>query len=210
MKNISELICETAKICKSSHSESLPSSIAEIKVSAARLEEQFTPSQSAQEKEIRSVNVILHELKENGNTNNEIMAIAEDISLHPNCITNIKRLGVRNIKLPSAEKLRPTKITFTSPLSAREFMIRFRDYEDKRGTFVTPDLSKPKEDRHKEYKLRQERNQLSSQFPANKYQIRQGKIFIREGSRPTDMWKPVAHPSVGTENVNNPSASKSG
>ena len=208
MKNISELICETAKICKSSHSESLPFSIAEIKVSAARLEEQFTSSQSAQAKEIRSVNVILHKLKKNGNTNNEIMAIAEDISLHPNCITNIKRLGVRNMKLPSTEKLRPTKITFTSPLSAREFMIRFRDYEDKRGTFVTPDLSK--EDRHKEYKLRQERNQLSSQFPANKYQIRQGKIFMREASRPTDMWKPVDHPSVGTENVNNPSASKSG
>ena len=181
MKNISELICETAKICKSSHSESLPSSIAEIKVSAARLEEQFTPSQSAQEKEIRSVNVILHELKENGNTNNEIMAIAEDISLHPNCITNIKRLGVRNIKLPSAEKLRPTKITFTSPLSAHEFMKRFRDYEDKRGTFLTPDLSK--EDRHKEYQLRQERNQLSSQFLANKYQIRQGKFFYKRAQQ---------------------------
>ena len=112
------------------------------------------------------------------------------------------------MKLPSTEKLTPTKITFTSPLSAREFMIRFRDYEDKRGTFVTSDLSK--EDRHKEYKLRQERNQLSSQFPANKYQIRQGKIFMREASRPSDMWKPVAHLSVGTENVNNPSASKSG
>ena len=44
MKNISELMCKTAKICKSSHSDSLPSSIAEIKVSAARLEEQFTSS----------------------------------------------------------------------------------------------------------------------------------------------------------------------
>ena len=185
MKNISELICETVEICKSSRSDVVPANIVDLKNTASRLEEQFKASQSAQEKEIRNSNVILHKLLENSSTNEEVLAIASDMSMHSSCITNITRLGTRNMKLSPTEKLRPVKITFNNPLNAREFMKRFRDYSDKQGTFVTLDLSK--EDGQKEYQLRQERNKLSSQFTANKYQIRQGKIFVRESG--TNVWK---------------------
>jgi hypothetical protein len=64
------------------------------------------------------------------------------------------------MQLAKDKNVRPTKISFTNPQTRNDFLHAYYDYEDKLGTFATPDLSE--EEQHQEYLLRSLRNKLKS------------------------------------------------
>jgi hypothetical protein len=179
IQDMNNLMCETVSKMKTSYSDTLTSAgVSETREVVNRLETQMITNQNNQEKEERGLNKILHKLAENNTTEDDVVQMCKEMSLWPGAVTKVKRISRRNVLSPPTENIRPVKISFSSELVAREFVKRFRTLEDKRGVFVTPDLSP--EERKAEYTLRLQRNSLKELNPLNSYRIRQGKVFVQE------------------------------
>ena len=150
----------------------------------AKIDKQLEDTKAQNARYERSCNVILHKLEEEGRTASVVYDICNDLEISTDNVAKVTRLGRRNMDLPKDKNVRPTKITFTNPQTRNDFLHAYYLYDDKLGTFATPDLSK--EEQHREYLLRSLRNKLKSENKSVKYQVRNGLLM---GKEPDSTWQ---------------------
>lgn len=153
----------------------------EVKSIVKRLETQLSKDLEQKAKCERSLNAIVHGVEETGNTADAIWDICGYVDFDSHCITNISRLGRRNMNPDSTSGKRPVKLVFTTELYKSEFMHKYNRWSNKGTSFVTLDLSV--EDREKEYKLRVKRRELVNKYPHGPtgriFQIRNGALIMK-------------------------------
>lgn len=182
--NLSKLICENVSITKSYALAASKSPVLDdFKSAVNRIEERFQKKEDLKEKGVRKLCAVVHGLEESSNDIQQIDSLMRDLSFSPDIVTEISRLGKRNLdKSSHPTKARPIKLKFTSEVNKIDFMRRFNKYKPD-NSFATPDLSK--EEQEAQYQLRVKRRALSSQNPKEKYQIRNGSIYLLDKDKST-------------------------
>ena len=82
------------------------------------------------------------------------------------------------MSLPNTEKIRPVKITFTTVVNKQDFMYRYINWDNRKGTFCSADLTPEEREAVNEYRLRKLREQLRLKFSNQQFQVRNGAIYI--------------------------------
>lgn len=123
------------------------------------------------EKQDRKRSAIVHLISESLNTHNTVLDILDQLGFHRDSVENISRLGRRPMGADNTmTKPRPTKIQFRTETMKIDFLAAFNRWEDRNGSFSTPDLSK--DDQLKEYQLRSKKRNLSTRHPDCKFRIK--------------------------------------
>ena len=82
------------------------------------------------------------------------------------------------MSLPNTEKIRPVKITFTTVVNKQDFMYTYNNWDNRKGTFCSADLTPEEREAVNEYRLRKLREQLRLKFSNRKSQVRNGAIYM--------------------------------
>lgn len=80
--DMTTMMCDTVRVCKSSGFEALASCVQKLEDIAARLENPLISSRPVLGKESHSLSIIHHKLEKNGNTNKEVFGIAKELYVH--------------------------------------------------------------------------------------------------------------------------------
>ena len=102
--------------------------------------------------------------------------LSVSIKSHKECMVKFAPLGRQNMSLPNTKKIRAAKITFTTVVSKQDFMYTYNNWDNRKGTFCSADLTPEEREAVNEYRLRKLWDLLRLKLSNRQSQVRNGAI----------------------------------